>query len=129
MSEELDADTVIDQILDVDPRYPRQAYGFIMEGLKHTTSRLPVRRHVTGQELSIGIRDYAIGQYGIATRLVFEQWGLTGTRDFGEIVFNLIQAGLMRKTDEDSLDDFNEVFDFETEFDKKYVIAVDKTQL
>lgn len=129
MSEDLDADTIIDQILDFDPRYPRQAYGFIMEGLKHTTSRLPVRRHVTGQELSLGIRDYAISQYGIAAGLVFDQWGLTQTRDFGEIVFNLIQAGLMRKTDEDSLDDFNDVFDFETEFDKKYVISVDKTQL
>jgi uncharacterized repeat protein (TIGR04138 family) len=129
MSEEMDADAVVDRILERDPRYPRQAYGFVMEALKHTTSKLPVRRHVTGQELSLGIRDFAVKQFGIAARLVFEQWGITRTRDFGEIVFNLVHAGLMRKTDEDRIEDFNEVFDFETEFDEKVIFIVDKTQL
>lgn len=129
MSEEIDADTVIDRILDEDPRYPRQAYGFMMEALKHTTGKLSVRRHVSGQELSVGLQEFAIRQFGVSTRYVLEQWGITRTRDFGEIVFNLVNAGLMRKTEEDSIDDFNDVFDFETEFDRNFNIVVDKSAL
>ena len=129
MSEEIDADAILDQILEKNDHYPRQAYCFMMEALKHTTSELPIRRHVTGQELSNGIRDYAIDQYGISARLVLEQWNITTTRDFGEIVFNLVKAGLMRKTEEDSVEDFNDVYDFETEFETKYRIVVDKSTL
>ncbi|MBM3262443.1 MAG: hypothetical protein FJY97_03325 [candidate division Zixibacteria bacterium] len=127
MSEELDTDTIVDRIVEEDPRYPRQAYGFMMEALKHTTGKLPVRRHVTGQELSLSIREYAIRQFGISTRFILSQWGITRTRDFGEIVFNLVRAGLMRKTEEDSIDDFDDMYDFETEFDRNFVITVDKT--
>lgn len=129
MPDDLDADAILDKILDWDDRYARQAYYFIMDALKHTLRKLQVHRHVTGQELSVGIREYAIQQFGIIARLVFEQWGITKTRDFGEIVFNLINAGLMRKTEEDSIDDFNDVYDFEEEFETNYRIVVDKSDL
>lgn len=129
MSEDLAPDVMLDAILEHDRRYSRQAYCFVMDALNYITSRMSDRRHITGQELSRGIRDYAVQQFGIATRLVLEQWGIVKTRQIGDIVFNLIDGGLMRKTDEDSIDDFNEVFDFETEFDSKYLILVDKTQL
>ena len=130
MSEdEIDADAILDKIVEQDDRYPRQAYCFIMDALKYTSSQLPVRRHVTGQELSMGIRDFAIAQYGISTRLVLNQWGITATRDFGELVFNLVNAGLMRKTEEDSISDFDDVYDFETEFDTNFEIVVDKSSI
>lgn len=129
MPDDIDAEVILDEILLHDDRYARQAYYFIMEALKHTLRNLQVHRHVTGQELSVGIRDYAIQQFGMIARLVFEQWGITRTRDFGEIVFNLVTAGLMRKTDEDSVDDFNDVYDFEQEFETNYRIEVDKSSL
>ncbi|MBI4553617.1 MAG: hypothetical protein HY710_15235 [Candidatus Latescibacteria bacterium] len=129
MPDDIDAEVILDEILLHDDRYARQAYYFIMEALKHTLQNLQVHRHVTGQELSLGIRDYAIQQFGMIARLVFEQWGITRTRDFGEIVFNLVTAGLMRKTDEDSVDDFNDVYDFEKEFETNYRIEVDKSSL
>ena len=129
MSEELAPDLMLDAILEHDRRYARQAYCFVMDALNFVTSRLAHRRHITGQELSMGMRDYAIQQYGIATRLVFEQWGITETRHIGDIVFKLVEGGLMRKTDDDSIQDFDGVYDFETEFDSKYQIMIDKTQL
>ena len=100
-----------------------------MDALKHTTGSLPVRRHVTGQELSIGIRDYAIEQFGIAVPLIFEQWGISSTRNFGEMVFNMVNAGLMRKTDDDDISDFEDVYDFKTEFEANFKIKVDKSNL
>ena len=129
MSEDIDAEALLDQILNRDDRYPRQAYCFVMDALKHTTSTLPVRRHVSGQELSMGIREYAIQQFGIGVPLVFQNWGITGTRDFGEIVFNMVSGGLMRKTDDDDIGDFEDVFDFKTEFEDGFKINVDKSIL
>ena len=129
MSEDVDADAILDHIINHDGRYPRQAYCFLMDALKHTTNTLPVRRHVTGQELSMGIRDYAIEQFGIAVPLIFEQWGISSTRDFGEIIFNMVNAGLMRKTDEDDISDFEDAYDFKTEFETNFKITVDKPNL
>lgn len=54
------------------------------------------------------------------TRTVFELWGITNSRDFGEIVFNLVDSGLMGKTESDSLDDFKDLYDFQTEFEDKF---------
>ena len=77
MSEDLTPEIMLDSILEQDKRYSRLAYCFMMDALNYTTTRMPVRRHITGQELSMGIRNYAIQQFGIAARLVFEQWGIT----------------------------------------------------
>ncbi|HWA98685.1 MAG TPA: Minf_1886 family protein [Pirellulales bacterium] len=71
-------------------------------------------RHLTGQELCEAIRQYALDQYGFMARRVFESWGIHCTGDFGEIVFNLIKVGEMRKTKHDRREDFDNVFDFES---------------
>lgn len=70
-------------------------------------------RHVTGQELCEAIRCYALQQYGYMACCVLQQWGVTRTEDFGEIVFNLIEIGHMRKTNRDRREDFQKVFDFQ----------------
>lgn len=129
MSDDLSPDMLLDEVVLRDGRYARQAYCFVMDALNFTTTQLPVRRHITGQELSFGIRDYAIQRFGIAALLVFEQWGITETADFGNMVFNLIDGGLMRKTEADRIEDFNDVFDFETVFETDYQILIDKTSL
>ena len=70
-------------------------------------------RHVTGQQLCEAIRQYAIQQYGMLARNVLNEWGVHSTADFGEIVFNLIDIGQMKKTNTDRREDFVNVFDFD----------------
>ena len=108
------------EILRKDPRYKLEAYSFLMSALNFTVSKFPEPRHVTGQELLQGIRRYGLEQFGPMTRTVFEHWGIKSTKDFGNIVFNLIDVGLLGKTEEDSIDDFKDVYDFEEAFDKDY---------
>ena len=107
----------IDRILKKDRRYRKEAYIFMFGALEYTLERIGERRHVTGQELLKGVSDYGWQQYGPMTKLVFEHWGVRTTEDFGNIVFNLIDAGLMGKTEEDSIEDFKDVYDFDEEFD------------
>ncbi len=80
-----------------DPRYPREAYLFIREGLDHTQRTLARDkqgiRHVSGQELLAGIKDYASNQFGPMAMTVFEAWGIHSCQDFGELVFNLVETG------------------------------------
>ena len=73
-------------------------------------------RHVTGATLCDGLREYAIGEYGLLAHTVLKRWRIYQCQDFGEIVFAMVEAGMMHKTDEDSLDDFKNVFDFKTAF-------------
>ncbi|GAX62310.1 hypothetical protein SCALIN_C29_0094 [Candidatus Scalindua japonica] len=120
-------------LVNKDCRYSMQSYQFIFEALDYTVSQLGKKynssieqeRHVTGQELSEGIKQFAMEKFGYMTRIVFEQWGITKSGDFGEIVFNLVESGLMGKTETDSLDDFKELYDFYIEFDEKFKIEGD----
>ena len=104
--------------------YPLQAFAFVQEGLRYAVESIKANepdlpeqgRHVSGQELCIGLRDYAIKQYGMLAQTVLERWHVQRTDDFGRIVFALVEAGLMSKTDEDSLEDFKGVFDFSEAF-------------
>ncbi|MDP2921695.1 MAG: hypothetical protein Q8O12_04955 [Candidatus Omnitrophota bacterium] len=106
------------KILDKDKRYDPEAYSFIMTSLDYTMKNLGRKGHVTGQELSDGIKDYAMEQFGPMARLVLEKWGIKSTNDFGEIVFNLINSGLLGKTAHDRKEDFNNRYDFKEAFDK-----------
>jgi len=81
-------------------------------------------RHLTGQELCEAIRLYAIEQFGYMAKSVLNHWGIQSTKDFGEIVFSLIEIGQMRKTPGDRREDFKEVFDFEEGFRRKFEITL-----
>ncbi len=82
-------------------------------------------RHVTGQQLCQAIQRFAIEQYGLLARSVFKHWGIQSTGDFGEIVFNLIDIGQMRKTEHDRREDFDDVYDFEKAFSRQIVFSDD----
>ena len=110
----------IEAILSRDPAYKFEAYTFVMAGLHYTVARLPQPRHVTGRELAEGLRDYALDQFGPMARTVLEYWGIKSTLDFGKIVFLLIEVELLRRTEEDSVSDFENVYDFDEAF--RYVI-------
>ncbi len=104
--------------------YPLEAFNFVREGLSYTARRVhgsgdpsqELDRHVSGPELCMGLRDFAIEQYGYLAPTVLRQWRIRRTDDFGRIVFTLIDHGYMSKTDEDTLEDFRGVYDFGEEF-------------
>lgn len=110
--------------------YAPQAFEFVREGLAHTVQlyhgetpdqaaeavKMGEDRHVSGQQLCNGLRDYAIKRYGLLARTVLHRWNVRRTDDFGKIVFAMIDAGVMRKSDEDSIEDFKGVYDFDEAF-------------
>ncbi len=109
------------QLLERDPRFTEDAYHFLREALDFTVKLLdkPVEgpgRHVSGQELLEGIRQYAVKEYGPMALRVLNTWGIRRTDDFGEIVFNMVESGLLGKTDEDRKEDFAGGYDFEVAF-------------
>ena len=120
MEQSKEAIALIEQLAEKSGKYKREVYIFLFEALEYTLRKLKEHRHVTGRELLIGLSEYAKSEYGPMAKTVFEYWGVTKTEDFGRIVFDLVDAGLMGKTESDSLDDFKNIYDFEEEFEKKY---------
>jgi uncharacterized repeat protein (TIGR04138 family) len=121
----LNFDEVLERITRQDPRYHREVYLFMREALEHAqkgvvSGRKSEPRHVSGQELLRGLRDYALAQYGPMTRTVLEEWGVRACEDFGEIVFNMVDHGLLSKTENDSREDFKGGFDFEEAFSRPF---------
>lgn len=122
----LDFDAVLDRIVDKDPRYHRDAYHFLREALDYTQKAISQAnkgkfRHVTGQELLAGIRAWALQQYGPMTLAVLHEWGIRRCEDFGELVFALVDAGVLSKTETDSRADFAHGFDFQEAFRKPFL--------
>lgn len=120
MEKDADFYEKIEKIVDQDTRYKVAAYAFVMLALNYTLTKLDRPRHVTGKELLQGIREFGIQQYGPMAKTVFNYWGVSTTRDFGEIVFKLVENKLLGKTEEDRIEDFVDVYDFEEEFVRKY---------
>ena len=124
--QELTFESTLALVLTKDPRYPRDAYIFVKDALDHTQKIVLKEnkgemRHVSGQELLIGIRDYALAQFGPMTKMVFEEWGIKRCEDFGEIVFNMVEIGLLGKTEKDSREDFAGGYDFDDAFRKPFL--------
>jgi uncharacterized repeat protein (TIGR04138 family) len=105
-----------------EPHYSIEAYMFVCEAVNYTSRRLGKRRDVRGRELLDGLCDLALERYGYMAHLVFEHWGVTRTDDFGEIVFNLVDVGLLRRTEQDSKEDFHDVFDLRQTLRERYEI-------
>ncbi|NNM34734.1 MAG: hypothetical protein HKO53_16780 [Gemmatimonadetes bacterium] len=97
-----------------------EAYEFVMRALDFTIQNLDETRHVSGQELVDGIREFAKGEFGPMAKHVLNTWGVRNTRDFGEIVFDLVAQGVLRKTEDDQIEDFENRFRFEVVFERDY---------
>ena len=117
----------VERILKQDTRFHRDSYYFLREALDYTqrvSSKKNQNRptkHVTGQELLEGIRDYALEQFGPMTIAVLEEWGIKSCSDFGELVFNMVETSLLAKTENDSRADFQAGYDFATVFQKPFL--------
>ena len=115
----------LDSIVASDPRYQRDAYVFLRDALDFTTKQQKKIkgvsvRHVTGPELLDGVRRYALKEFGPMVMTVFDNWGVRSCEDIVNIVFNLIGAGVFGKTEEDSIEDFKNVYDFDEVFVKPF---------
>ena len=108
------------QIVRKDGRYGPQAYYFIFDALDFTLLKMSKQRHVTGKELLEGIRLFAAEHFGFLAKTVLNEWGVYGTADFGEIVFNLVEAELLSRTEKDTRADFANVYDFATAFEAEF---------
>jgi len=143
----LDPSHPIVKLLKEDRRYKIDAYAFVFEALNYAHTQLGMgterpaeaepegeeeveegaaretERQLSGRQLCGAIRQYALEQYGFMAKCVLNSWGVNSTGDFGEIVFNLIDIGQMRKTSEDRREDFNDVFDFDTGLQQSFKIT------
>jgi uncharacterized repeat protein (TIGR04138 family) len=118
---------VLEQILSRDTRFHRDAFLFVKDALDFTQKIVGKEtkgggiRHVSGQELLEGIREHALQQFGPMVTTVFEEWGIRSCRDFGEIVFLMVEHNLLAKTDKDSRADFESGYDFQEVFRKPFI--------
>jgi uncharacterized repeat protein (TIGR04138 family) len=111
----------VDAIVKGDPRYDREAYSFLRDALDFTIKQRKKNkeeesRHVAGQDLLEGIRQFALREFGPMVTTVFDHWRIARCEDFGEMVFNLIDAGVFGKSERDSREDFKNGYDFHDAF-------------
>ena len=111
----------LEQIIQEDSRYSARAIRFVYEGLGFTAKKVASEpKHVSGQTLCEGLKKLAIEKYGRLAQLVLNNWGIKTTRDFGEIVYIMIKYNWMSAQPTDSIDDFNNVYDFQTVFKDQF---------
>jgi uncharacterized repeat protein (TIGR04138 family) len=111
-------DPLILELCREDPRFAYEAYEFVCEAVSYTQESLGrgneydvEDRHVSGAELLRGICELAVREFGMMASVVFKQWGIKTTDDIGEIVFKLIKAKRLSKSDRDNPEDFHDLFD------------------
>jgi uncharacterized repeat protein (TIGR04138 family) len=122
----LNFDDVLTRIVEIDPRYHRDAYMFLRDSLEFTqkfigkTNKNQVR-HISGRELLNGIREYALITFGPMTATVLEEWGIRSCEDFGNMVFLMVENNLLRKQEQDSPADFKNAYTFDQAFREPFL--------
>ncbi len=127
--EDPDFDSVVSIILKEDPRFNRRAYHFVRHGLDHTVKELRKKDaartgksfHVSGPELLEGLRAYALDQFGPLAKTVLNDWQVKRCRDFGDIVFNLIEYNVFSKSSSDQREDFSDIYTFDEAFVRPFL--------
>jgi uncharacterized repeat protein (TIGR04138 family) len=122
----------LERIRAKDPRFPEDAYRFVREALDHTQKTIGKDsrgrpRHVSGQELLQGIRNFALAQFGPMVLTVFEEWGIRSCENFGDIVFNMVESELLAKTEKDNRQDFAGGYSFDEAFRQPFLPSTKKS--
>lgn len=111
----------LEEIAREDGRFSTGALKFVYEGLGYVAKKAATEPdHVTGQALCEGLRRLAVEKWGRLAVLVLNTWNITATRDFGEIVYLMIKNEWMSTQPTDSIEDFNDVYDFKTVFKDEF---------
>lgn len=119
MSETLELLQTIHDLAGRRGVFRQDAYFFVLEALESAASEHPERPDVTGEDLLAAVRELGRERFGVMAPEVFRAWGVRATIDFGRVVFHLVEAGLLKKRDRDSLSDFIDKFDFDDAFSLK----------
>lgn len=122
----IDFDEILDRIVEKDSRYDREAYMFLREALDFTQKAIGKKNkgeigHITGEQLLHGIREYALANFGPMTIEVFKEWGIRSCEDFGHMVFAMVEHNLLRKRQEDTIEEFKAGYSFEEAFRKPFL--------
>ena len=117
---------VVNSIREQDDRFAKGAYYFVRQALDHTLKHIKEEQsgnshHVSGKEFLEGIKEYALDQYGPMTKTLLDAWNIKRCRDFGDIVFHLVDAGVLGKTENDSPEDFAEGYNFTEAFESPFL--------
>ena len=120
-----DLKIVVREILTKDRRYEEDAYYFVNEAVLFSAEyfskpEFGQSRHLSGPELLEGMREFTLSEFGAMSRAVLRRWGIDTTLDFGHVVFNLIDAGVLAASPSDRLGDFDEVYDFDDAFTRPF---------
>jgi uncharacterized repeat protein (TIGR04138 family) len=117
-------DGIMERIRAREPRFHEHAYIFVLAALEFSQARLPERRHISGRELAAACRDLALERFGVMSRLVLEHWGIRSTADIGDVVFTLVELGLLISQPTDRREDFVDVYSFDQAFEREYPWSV-----
>ena len=135
--DQFDEDQLLPKVIDLcdlasESPYAPHAFAFVQDGLRYTAHQLFVdpdrlreegeNLHVSGRQLALGLRDYAIKRYGLMARRVLEHWNIYRTDDFGRIVFRMIDSDLLARQDNDQIEDFFSVFSFDEAFRPEIIL-------
>jgi uncharacterized repeat protein (TIGR04138 family) len=120
--------TVVERIRAADGRYARDAYAFVMDGLDQTVRSLEERRHVTAHELLEGLCRFARARFGMMAYDVLRSWGIRSGSDIGDIVFQLVDAGILSRRDEDRRDEFDAPLDLKAVLEDSYFDSIEPPQ-
>lgn len=113
-------DGIWEQIRLRETRFHEHAYLFVLAALEFQQGRMTERRHIDGRELASAVRDLALEKFGVMARLVLEHWGVRATADVGDIVFTMVDLGLLMSQPTDSRLDFVDVYEFDQAFEQAY---------
>ena len=113
-------DGIMDRIRLRESRFDERAYLFVLGALEFCQQRLEERRHISGRELALACRDLALDKFGVMAGLVLEHWGVRSSADLGDVVFTLVDLGLLMSQPTDSREEFADVFDFDQAFAREY---------
>ena len=115
-------------------RYHIDAYRFVFDALQFMQEKLEKSQaastddesaHISGPQLLEGVREVALDRFGLMAKAVFAHWGIDSTDDFGRIVFEMVERGEMRKTEQDRISDFYSVYQFDEALDRAYQIPTE----
>jgi uncharacterized repeat protein (TIGR04138 family) len=129
----------MEDVIRSDGRYPLEAFAFLHDALNHAVTAVhgaeasasrdadsETARHVSGMQLCQAMRDLAIERWGRLARPVLAKWNIHATIDLGNMVYLLVNNSFMRKTDDDSIEDFRDVYSFDDAFNVAMNLRLDE---
>ena len=109
---DFDSDTFAD-IVAKDQRYDARAYALLMDCVHYLGKE---GKHMSAEDVLEEFKERTLDQFGPLSYTVLTEWGLSGTEDIGEMMFNLTEFHRLRKDEDDTQESFVGGYDFRETF-------------